>query len=111
MRGSSSVGHAWRGSPPHQRHLLGREAIGGVDEIGELAFEGENIGCGVARRGQGVRVFLLAGDRGRGPLVAFWQRDAGSSDEAVGVELVRAVRLVQAKLVMLPIMDRSIRSM
>lgn len=76
--------HTRRGGPPHEVDFLGREAIGGVDEIGEAPLQRKGFGGRAARGLDRVGVLLLQPcDVGGRQLTRFRQGLASASTKAV----------------------------
>jgi len=87
-------GHAGRGGGPHQGNFFRREAVGGVDEIGEFALEGERLGRERAGGLDGAGVFVTkAFQGGCGEGLGFATDAFHFADESVGIEFDRRLEL------------------
>lgn len=77
--------HSGRGGGPHQRHFLGRQAVGLVDEVRQATLKPQGFRRGLAggRNGVGVLAFEPSDFGGR-EVPAAWEHGSDRSGEAVG---------------------------
>ena len=82
-------GHTWGGGGPHQANLFGGQAVGGVHQIGQAAFQGLGFGGGDAGGFDGLAVlFLQPLDIGGRKFAAARQGLADGSGEGIGIEFM-----------------------
>ena len=82
--------HSWGRGVPHELDVFGGQAVGGVDKVRQLVFEGERLQGGVAGRLHGLDVLLSqALDVGGAQALALGQSLSNGSDEGVCVKIVR----------------------
>ena len=97
--GRRGDGHSGWGGVPHELDFGGSQAVGGVDEVAQLAFQCQSFGSQHAGGGERVGVFIAQSlERGDGQWLGFASQLFDFRDEGVRVQRDRVLQLL-ARLV------------